>query len=274
MSGMILSGAAWSFVGTSLAESAAVWRALGVSALELIAYPGGTLDTRAIEADPAGQAGQLRALGVQFSGLLYNFGASFEDQPLNSPDPGVRVNNIRRCRRVLELCAAAGLPTLTVLPGVDAPGLPHADALHLAGEVLTDLSHQAAAIGVRLVFEPHIGSVLELPGETLAFLQANPGLRIVLDYSHFIVQGYTVRDVDVLLPYVGHVHLRQCAPGQIQARWDAGVVDFAAAVGRLKQAGYAGFLTIEYEHEAWMNMDRVDVMTETIEMRNRVGPCL
>ena len=38
-----LAGAAWSFVGTSLLESATIWRALGIESMDLLAIPGASL---------------------------------------------------------------------------------------------------------------------------------------------------------------------------------------------------------------------------------------
>ena len=74
--------------------------------------------------------------------------------------------------------------------------------------------------------------------------------------------------MDCLAPYTGHVHLRQCAPGVLQARWDEGVVDFRKVVEALERSGYRGWYALEYEHDSWLGNDRVDVMTETIRMRN------
>ena len=48
--------------------------------------------------------------------------------------------------------------------------------------------------------------------------QRNPALKIALDYSHYVAQGYQPADVDPLVPYAGHVHLRQACRGQLQAR--------------------------------------------------------
>ncbi len=46
-------------------------------------------------------------------------------------------------------------------------------------------------------------------------------------------------------------------------------------VGRLQDVGYEGYLTLEYEHEpGWMDMDKCDVLTETIKMRDTVRPLL
>ena len=63
--------------------------------------------------------------------------------------------------------------------------------------------------------------------------------------------------------------------GDGPSRWDDGEVDFPRVIGLLKQAGYSGNLTLEYEHEpGWMDMDKCDVMTETIKMRDAVQPLL
>jgi len=46
------------------------------------------------------------------------------------------------------------------------------------------------------------------------------------------------------------------------------VIDFQAVLHKLKAANYKGYLALEYEHDTWLELDRVDVMTETIKMRN------
>jgi sugar phosphate isomerase/epimerase len=134
--------------------------------------------------------------------------------------------------------------------------------------MLNELTQIAGRRGVVVAFEAHVGSILESPKETLAFLQANSQLRLTLDYSHFIFNGHSQQDIDPLIPYAAHVHLRQGAEGTLQSRWEGGVIDFGAVLQELKKARYKGYLTIEYEHDAWLDLDRVDVMTETIKMRN------
>lgn len=71
-----------------------------------------------------------------------------------------------------------------------------------------------------------------------------------------------------MIPCAVHVHLRQGAKGTLQSRWESGVIDFQAVLHKLKAANYKGYLALEYEHDTWLELDRVDVMTETIKMRN------
>lgn len=265
-----LAGAAWSFVGASLTESAAILQALGIGAMDLMAVPGGLLDSREIERDPEGQARRVTGAGLPLSNLLYIFGDGFDDRPVNSVDESVRAANRETFKRVLQFCKAAGIPSVLVLPGVDQAGITHEEAVELSAAAMNELAALAAAEDVLFLFEPHVESVLESPFDTLTFLQRNPALKIVLDYSHFVAQGYEPADVDPLVPYAGHVHLRQACRDKLQARWDDGVIDFPAVVELLEAAGYSGYLTLEYEHDPWMDCDQVDVMTETIRMRDEI----
>jgi len=75
---------------------------------------------------------------------------------------------------------------------VDTPG--HAD---FGGEVERILS---MVDGVVLLVEPHVKSSFESPQSALWLAEQVPGLGIVLDYAHFVCQGYTQAEVDILIP--------------------------------------------------------------------------
>ena len=266
-----LAGAAWSFVGASLSESAAIWQALGIEAMDLMAVPGGLLDSREIERDPEGQARRVvTEAGLPLSNLLYIFGDGFDDRPVNSVDESVRAANREAFKRVLQFCKAARIPSVLVLPGVNQTGISHEEAVALSAAAMNELAVLAAAEDVLFLFEPHVESVLESPFETLTLLQQNPALKIVLDYSHFMAKGFGPGDADPLGPYAGHVHLRHACDGKLQVRWNDGELDLHAVVEVLMDANYNGYLTLEYEHDPWMDCDQVDVMTETIKMRDEM----
>jgi sugar phosphate isomerase/epimerase len=269
-----LAGAAWSWVGATLEESAAIYRALGVDALDLIAVPGSRLDTYKIAADPVEQARHIAKLGIGLSNLLMFFGTNFHDRALNSSDPAIRSKNLDTFRRILEFCAAAGFNSVTVLPGVEQPPISRAEALKYAAAELNRMNEVASDAGVLLVYEPHVQSILEDPHDVVTFACENSSVKLVIDYSHAVSLGFSRNDLDPLVQHAGHVHLRQAAPDKIQARWDEGTIDFPALIDMLKSTAYQGYLTLEYEHDKFWNMDRCDVMTETIKMRDVVLPCL
>ena len=182
----------------------------------------------------------------------------------------MRAANRETFKQVLRFCKAAHIPSVLVLPGVDQAGVTHEEAVELSAAAMNELAALAAAEDVLFLFEPHVESVLESPFDTLTFLQQNPALKIVLDYSHFMAQGYGPGDADPLGPYAGHVHLRHACNGKLQARWADGELDLHAVVEVLDAADYNGYLTLEYEHDPWLDCDQVDVMTETIKMRDEM----
>jgi sugar phosphate isomerase/epimerase len=263
-----LAGAAWSWVGATLRESANIYRAIGVNALDLIAIPGSRLDTYEIASDPRGQARRLNDLGVEFSNLLAFFGKDFRDRALNNPDSTIRSNNRETFRKLLEFCAAAGFHSITVLPGVEHPSHSRHDALASTAGELNRMNELANDAGVLLVYEPHVESVLENPRDVLGFARTQCDVKLVIDYSHAVSLGYAASDLNPLVAYAGHVHLRQAAADRIQARWEEGSIDIPALIALLRQTGYQGYLTLEYEHDRFWQMDRCDVMTETVRMRD------
>ena len=276
MSTMKLSGAAWSWVGTTLHESAQIWRTLGIDAMDLIAFPaaGGGLTT--IDDDPLGTAKTVQEVDIELANLLYIFGADFEDRAVNSPDDAVRASNRNTMQNVAEFCAAANIPSVIILPGIDRDGVAHEDSLQLAAEGLLELTEIGNQAGVKVLFEPHLLSVLESPHECLEFLQKYSDLGIVLDHSHFVASGYGHEDIDPLIPYSGHIHLRQgkSVPpnqeytGELQCIWDEGEIDCPLIMRQLKDQNYDGYICFEYEMDPWLAL--VDVMTETIKMRDVV----
>jgi sugar phosphate isomerase/epimerase len=271
---MRLSGAAWSFVGATLRESVEIYRALNINAIDVLALPGFLLDSDKIIENPSDTALAIKELGIQVVNLMFNFAGNFSDRALNHKDESIRRRNIAEFYAVVEFCRQAGIPSVTMLPGVRQDGWSASKALAMSAEALNEMAKIGRTPGVGVFFEAHVGSILESPEETLAFLQANPAVKLTLDYAHFIWNGYSQSQIDVLAPYAGHVHLRQAAPRVMQARWADGTIDFPAVVGIITQGGYEGYFALEYEHDPWLDNDRVDVVCEAIKMRDAVWALL
>jgi sugar phosphate isomerase/epimerase len=265
-----LSGAAWSFVGATLQESAGIWRSLGVHTIDLLAVPGATVDSAALIAKPESEAARIRALNTPVANLIFAFGSSFSDRALNHPDREVRIRNADAFDAVIEFCRLAAISSITLLPGIEQPGWSREHSVAVAAEVLNQFAASGQANGINVSFEPHVESLFESPAQTLDFLEANPQLKITLDYSHFVYNGYAQDEIDCLARFAAHVHLRQGAPRVLQARWNDGVIDFGKVVRTLRQAGFSGYYALEYEHDSWLDNDRVDVISESIKMRDAV----
>ena len=85
---MELSLTGWSFPLLSLEEAAGVGAALGFTAMDWGAYPGGHLDREAILGDPKRSVKRLRETDMLASNLYWTFGAGIQGAGTEQPGPG------------------------------------------------------------------------------------------------------------------------------------------------------------------------------------------
>ena len=157
-----------------------------------------------------------------------------------------------------------------MLPGVVNPGQGRQEALAQSAESLNRLVAVAADAGVTLTIEPHVHSYLETPALVLELLAKVPGLKLTLDYGHFVCLGYRQEEIDVLAPHAAHVHLRQAKMGALQTKLAKGTINIPAELATLKAAGFNGRIALEYTHQDYMDSLYDDVLTETILLRDVV----
>jgi sugar phosphate isomerase/epimerase len=265
---MELSLTSWSLRACTIAEAAAIAKALGIGALDLGYFYGPALDKAALLAAPSRMAEQVRALGVAVPSFYHLFGASLAER--NLADPAHRGANEADLKQEAAFCAETGIPTLFVLPGVCNPGQSRAQALAESAESCRRLLPIAAERGIQLTVEPHVHSYLESPQLVLDLLGQVPGLKLTLDYAHFVCLGWRQDEIDVLAPHAAHVHLRQAKPGFLQTKVGQGTINFEAQCAALRDAGYGGRLSLEFVHQDYMDTLHDDVLTETIILRDRV----
>ena len=269
---MKLTITSWSFNELTLAEAWGVAQAIGFGAMDLGLLHRPALDRAAVLRDPAGAADAIRDIGVEVSNVYWLFGESPADRALS--DPAALDANLADFPKVAAFAAAVGAPSIFVLPGVAHPGRAAADTFAASVRALAALQPVAADAGVTLTVEPHVGGILSSPDATLRLVEAVPGLKLTLDYAHFAAMGYPQAEIDPLAPHAAHVHLRQARPGALQAKLGEGTLDFVAMVETLRAAGYDGYLSLEYVHQAYMSTLSDDVLTETMQQKRLVEPAL
>ena len=283
-SSMKLSLTSWSLRACSLDEAAAISNALGIGALDLGYFFAPALDRAALLADPAAVATRVRELPVAVPNFYHLFGDSLVDR--NLANPAALKQNLQDFRQVAKFCKLAGIPTIFVVPGIVNPGQSRRDALVHSAQALGELQKIAADAGVILTFEPHVHSITESPSIVLELLERIPGLKLTLDYAHFICMGWRQDEIDPLAAHAAHVHLRQARPGALQTKsgevavggsgslpglkqGGEGVINMEAQFATLRDAGYAGALSLEFVHMDYMAILYDDVLTETVSMRDR-----
>lgn len=112
-----------------------------------------------------------------------------------------------RYRRAIETAAAYAPRQITSHTGSDA--MTHAEAVDLLGFAL----ELEAEIGIAIAHETHRGHLLATPWQTAAILRELPALRIVADYSHWVVVAERLLDdraddISLANRHAIHVHAR------------------------------------------------------------------
>jgi sugar phosphate isomerase/epimerase len=265
---MKLSATSWSFPACTLSEITGILKALGIDAVDLGFFYASDIGKEKLLADPDALAAALKTQGIGFANLYYLFGSSLPERNLASSSH--RAENLADFQKAMQFCKALAIPTVMLLPGVINKGQGRKDALAETVKNLQALTPLAQDAGVTLTIEPHVHSYLESPDLVLELLEQVPGLKLTLDYAHFVCLGYRQEEIDVLVSHAAHMHLRQARPGVLQAKLDEGTINFPALLATLKEQGFNGYLALEYVHQGYMNTLYDDVLTETVRMRDLV----
>lgn len=252
----------------TLEEAAAIGRALGFEAMDLDGVMGTTLKREGIIKVDPNEVKQVKELGLAVPNIHWTFGPASLFPAINDPDPAVRADNKEQIKGLVEFCHAANIHSILALPGMLLPGQRVADSHKLSADALNEFVAIAQGADIAMMFEPHVKSSFESPQSALWLAEQVPGLGIVLDYAHFVCQGYTQPEVDILIPHTTHVHLRQAKSGLLQTKLEDGTINFALVLDNLRQAGYDGYLCVEYVHQDFIGATNVDILTETVKMRD------
>lgn len=255
----------------TLEEAAGITRALGFEAMDLDGVMDTTLNREKILSKDRSETQRVTDLGLITPNIHWTFATGSLNPVINDPDPKVRAENKDQIRRLTEFCQVAGILSILVLPGMVLPGQKASDGWALSAEVLNEYVNITQEAGIDLFIEPHVKSSFESPKMAAWLAQQVPAARIALDYSHYVCQGYTQPEVDPLIPYTGHVHLRQAKSGLLQTRFEEGTINFALLLDGLRQADYDDYLCVEYIHQDFIGATNVDVITETVKMRDFIN---
>jgi len=262
---MFLSLTSWSFPSCTVEEAAGISKALGINALDVSTKRRPGLDKEQILADPKAAAERVKALGVTVPNYFHHFGESLPER--NLALPGTIDANARDLEKVLMFADAADIATVFFVPGIINPGQSRRQALDVSVESIKVLLEVSQSFKSEICVEPIIRSYAESPAIVQELIDRT-GIRLALDYSHFICLGYTQEQFDSFCAHAAHVHLRQARMGELQAKFTKGSINFPAVFAALRDANYIGALAIEYVYQDFMNAYSDDVMTETVSMRD------
>lgn len=258
----------WSLPACSLAEAAGIAKVLGIGALDIGYFYGSALPKARLLKEPERVADEVLKLEIATPCLYHLFGATLGDR--NLADPRHLDQNAADLKQAVRFCKRAGVGVIFILPGIINPGQGRGEALLQSARSLERLLPIAADAGIALTIEPHVHSFLETPSLTLDLIDRVPGLKLTLDYAHFVCLGYRQEEIDTLAPHAAHVHLRQTKAGSLQTKIAKGTINIGAELAVLRDVGFKGYAALEYTHQDYMDSLFDDVLTETIQMRDLV----
>jgi len=268
---MRLTVSSYSFEAIPLEGALAVVQAMGFKGTDIGGFHKrgrASLEPDAVGANPQEYADHLKRLLDKYELYAFDyfvqFGSSPDERALTDPDRAMLEQNYQSIDGIGRFCKLVGIPTVTVLPGVDVPSQPQEHNLDLAGKGLKHYVEICGTYGVTVCFEPHMGSVAHTPELALNVVERAPGVKLAVDYSHFVLQSIPVERIHPLLAHAGHFHIRPARPGKLQTRWVEGTIDFLDIIQRLKGLAYEHCLSIEYVCQEWFDANQLDTLSETM----------
>ncbi|MDQ4099832.1 MAG: sugar phosphate isomerase/epimerase [Chloroflexota bacterium] len=200
-----------------------------------------------------------------------------------TPDPTERTAQVDLLCDAIDAAASLGAPfvrafggrwntlswpELIQAGGVEPPrdGFTDDDGYAWSVEAFRAAAHYAGRRGVVLVLENHWGltgtpeGVLRIVEET-----GSPWLKVVLDTGNFVHLPDQYAAMAQLLPHLALVHAKTYAGGGFMLDID---LDYKRIAGLLQEAGYNGWLSIEFEGKAHPNEG---IPTGVAELRAALG---
>jgi sugar phosphate isomerase/epimerase len=188
---------------------------------------------------------------------------------LTQPDQSARDDNFEMLKSFTQFCVEIGCPGITLSSGIKYAdqGFSFDEIYGIARDELRRMVDYAGEFGVEIRPEPHSESIMGTLATCQQMLEDVPGLKVSLDYSHFMPQGHSIEEVHALIPFAGHVHARQANRERLQCRQEEGILDFEAIVQELVKQDYKGNIALEYVCVNYRGCNDVDVITETLKLK-------
>lgn len=188
---------------------------------------------------------------------------------INHPHSEKRQYAREQFLKLIEYAQYAEAEHITCLPGMSFADVETLESsVKRSYEELNWRVEQVKKTNLSFSIEAHIGSPFTKPADVITLVESVPGLFITLDYTHFIRNGYTQEETDILLPYANHFHARGAQPGKLQASVADNIIDYEQIVQQLQAGNYSGWIGLEYIWIKWEQCNQVDTLSETILLRD------
>ena len=229
--------------------------------------------------DRAGENGRIlyqktQDAGIAVADVFLQCDVDFEPMAINHPNPEIRRKARDWFLRTLEYANACQSRHVTCLPGVPFEQEDYETSFARAKEELAWRVERARDAGLVFGTEAHTGSVADTVQRTQRMVREVPGLTLTLDYTHFAIEGIPDCEVEPLIAYATHFHARGAAKGVLQTVLQENTIDYARIVQVMQKTGYRGYIGVEYIWMKWQNANRVDNISEGIQLRRLMSAAM
>jgi sugar phosphate isomerase/epimerase len=233
----------WSFPDLTLAESLATIARMGFRYVDIGSGHGWNVVRAANPATRKEAIAELQSDLALFNLKVADFYLMLPRISLN--DEKQRTTDLQLFKALMPFMQAMQARGITVSSGV-VHGEDDPEAQDRTVASLREMVKMAQAIDVPISIEPHVDSMAQTAEQTLKLIKQVPGLQITLDWAQIIYhKGIKQSDAYELLPHTRHVHVRQANTGRLQTNHDKGKLDLAEMMQALRDAEYAGMVTVE-----------------------------
>jgi sugar phosphate isomerase/epimerase len=145
-----------------------------------------------------------------------------------------------------------------VLPSSEL-GTPFNEEIERLRKLVEIASFESAVVGIKT----QIGCMTQDPDTAVVLCDNVKGLRLTLDPSHYVTGPYQGGNIDKVMKYVQHVHLRDSTKDKLQVRVGQGEIDYGKLIQQLERVGYDRALSVHmtpiegFEHRAEMRKMRL-----------------
>ena len=129
-------------------------------------------------------------------------------------------------------------------------------------EHLRRLVSIASVEGIRVGIKSQIERLSQDPDTVVVLCDNVKGLGLTLDPSHYVCGPHAGGNIDHLMKYVYHVHLRDTSHDDLQVRIGQGKIEYGRLINQLRKAYYDGALSVHIS-----DIPDVDHLAELRKMR-------
>jgi sugar phosphate isomerase/epimerase len=138
-------------------------------------------------------------------------------------------------------------------------GTPFNEEIERLRKLVEIASFESAVVGVKT----QIGCMTQDPDTAVVLCDNVKGLRLTLDPSHYVTGPHQGGNIDKVMKYVQHVHLRDSTKDKLQVRVGQGEIDYGKLIQQLERVGYDRALSVHmtpiegFDHRAEMRKIRL-----------------